>query len=164
MSLKMERLFFDNGDKSLVYTSIDFFNLNCSSKIAPYIPTLKEKYLQVGNVVKLRNNKKGFVLPDRLIFKDCWGILDRYDENLIHTPNNEYDVVEVFENPIRNIYDQSFAWNFEVGSNHFLVPIWKREEKSAQQLEIERIESEMRKLSEAQNKLADELSKVKNCK
>lgn len=97
--------------------------------------------LKEGMVVLLRgSNDRHLVINNRFVADDGWMDLDSYDNNLLEkdVPDNQFDVVEVFEviSPSNLAINQ---WQ--------LKSIWKREEKSAAQIEIEQIQKQVDELN-----------------
>lgn len=97
--------------------------------------------LKNGMVVLLRENSDRYlVLNDRIVGDDGWMDFDSYDNDLleIEAKDSDFDVVEVFE--VTALWDLSIQkWE--------LKSIWKREEKSPAQLEIEQIQKQVDELN-----------------
>lgn len=97
--------------------------------------------LKDGMVVLLRgHNDRHVVINNRLVAYDGWMDLDSYDNNLLEkdVPDNQFDVVEVFE--VISLSNLAInQWQ--------LKSIWKREEKSQTQLEIEAIQKQVNELN-----------------
>lgn len=150
-------------DKGALVSENQMYRINCGTNhmyrfnqimrgemhIAPYNPSPKD-LLTVGRVVELRDGIKGFVLPDRIIAKDGWINLKNYDENCNDSTNSEYDIVEIYDAPINN---RGEAWNLRSSDKECLNLVWKREEKSKEQIEKEAIQIEMEKLAKRLSEL-----------
>lgn len=80
--------------------------------------------LEVGRVVETRDGNMGFVLKDRIICKDGWYTLIRFDEELKHEFDENGDIVVVYDSPII----VGTAWNFESENKILLRPVWERKE------------------------------------
>lgn len=98
--------------------------------------------LKNGMVVRIRTDKSAhtyLVLFSRLVAANSHLELADYDENLIDIDDPMWDIVEVLElaAPARSLAMEN--WD--------LKSIWKREEKSPAQLEIEQIQKQMDELN-----------------
>lgn len=77
--------------------------------------------LQVGRVVELKNGDMGFVLPDRIIFKDGWGNLENH---LASKDSDGLSIFAIYDNPIKN----ASAWSFYHSGKKYLELVWERKE------------------------------------
>lgn len=110
--------------------------------------------LKDGMVVKHRggchySNKYGglnLVVKDSLLQADEFSLICHYNQDLTSEEFTEFDIVEVFE----VLQNQANLKNI---TNWKLKSIWKREDKSQNQLEIASIQAEMDKLNERLNEL-----------
>jgi hypothetical protein len=137
------RMFDNNG--RYVCTSEE--PTNC--KDCHVLSSTPKDLLTVGRVVELRDGTMGFVLPDRIISENTWFDLKHYREDALYNhirPScvEQYDIVEIFDCPIKN----KLSWNFGCYDKYGLVSVWKREEKSPEQIEKEAIQIEMEKLAQ----------------
>lgn len=133
-----------------------YYDVMCIRVVSyPQHSTLLKEFtksdLKSGDKVVYRDEEELFVLIETQSLHDSKsgyqdGYLSSYDEFLKHKVHMKRDIMKVYRDNIL---------------------IWERAEepqKTAQQIEIERIEKEMREISVMQNKLADELSRVKEQK
>jgi hypothetical protein len=138
----------ENGTFSgSVYFSKENFesrNRNIKIELVTDLSQPHKSLLKSGMEVVFRDGIHRYVLIETDSLYHTQGALSMtlksYHENLICSTFSSLDVMEIWDGD---------------------TLIAKRTEKSTQEIEIERIESEMRKLSEAQNKLADGLKKIK---
>lgn len=146
----------DNDYKEVVSVdSFRDFNNKYFAQIAPAQLTLKEEFLIVGRVIELRNGWMGFVLPDRIITENGWHNISDYTDDLkdCDVDDDEFDIMEIFDAPIIGGSSWNFGCSGKIGYSDLLPSVWKRIEKTSQQIEIEYIESQMRKLADELNKL-----------
>jgi hypothetical protein len=140
----------NSGNNTFKVTDLEEFNNIFITKLAPYDPQQPKDILTIGRIVKHRNGKMGFVLKESIIYNERMGFVSEYFENLEHVID-EWSIIEIYEYTVTS----HFKTDGNVGDLGDLV--WKREEKTAQQIEIERIENKMRKL-------ADDLKNLKGGK
>lgn len=135
----------EDGKDSCKYESIeDFHRSNYSLKIELFfIPQPHKSLLKSGDKVVYMNGDKRFVLLETQSLHTSYGEkvnnFRNYSKDLICENLPNYSINEIWRG------DELIA---------------KRIEKSAQQIEIERIKGEMLKLSEQQNQLAKDLEKL----
>lgn len=130
----------DDGNYDNNILSVENMNERFFSKFKLFTP---KDLLMVGRVVELRNGTMGFVLPDRIVSKDGWYDINDYDVDCKDKNYPNLNIVEIYDCPILG----NRAWNFGAENKKSLVSVWKREEKSPQQIEKEAIRSEMEKLA-----------------
>lgn len=101
-------------------------------------PTTEDlrKFLKVGRVVETRDGETGFLLEDRIIYKNGWDNLRRFDKDLKHEFDPNADIVRVYDSPI--VVDN--AWNFGSETKMFLDMVWERKEaKVFEILDVENV-------------------------
>jgi hypothetical protein len=108
-----------------------------------------------GRRVKLRNDTMFTVLDGALIdFKadDCNSQSNNfqgsYKENLTHLRNTDFDIVSIYERPLRlaSYFNYCYTTNM----------LWQREEKTAKQLQLEALQKQAQAVADAIKKLQDE--------
>lgn len=145
--------FIDEGGRLSYSTSNITFSTVSDKEIS--IQQLKEKIsmckqftksdLKDGMVVKYRgggsfaskDNGLRLVLCNQFVGRDGYGEFKEYLEDLsLSSDDTNFDIVEVFE-----VVDASDGLDYI--TSWALKSVWKREEKSQNQLEIEKIQNEM---------------------
>jgi hypothetical protein len=80
--------------------------------------------LKVGKVVENKVGKMGFVLEDRIMYKDCWDNLKDFSKSLKHKLNPSSDIIGIYDAPIID----GRSWYFEAEDKMLLNTIWEAKE------------------------------------
>lgn len=80
--------------------------------------------LQAGRVVETREGCFGFVLKDKIIYKNGWDILSFFDANLRCKEYENSDIIRIYDSPIVN----GLSWSFKTSGTEFLELVWERKE------------------------------------
>lgn len=154
-------IIFDNGfvDNFESITHFEDVNPTWEGILTPYNPQPKD-LLQMGVIAKLKNGKMGFVLKENIIYKTSLTALEAFNNDLTcNTPHcHIWDISEIYESTQHSCFES----NGDI--SHLGKLLWKREEKTPQQIELEEIEKKQRELAEEQKKLADRIAQINNIK
>lgn len=122
----------NNGRHSPSYKTLEDFHIinRDEYKIEEYTDNLWDKYCKVGNVVEFTDGSMWFILPDKLISKDGWSNIKKYNKHTLkHVNGVKYDIVKVYESPVVG----SFSWNFmSEGDTSHLIKIWDKKAQEEQ--------------------------------
>ena len=121
------------------------------------LPQPHRDLLQSGDKLVRRDGSKRYILLETNgLYYESGDLADKaFDDN------DKVIVGRYNDSLISPLKSQSIRFTDVMYVYRGGVLVMERTKKSPQDIEVERIESEMRKLSEAQNKLADDLKKIK---
>lgn len=136
---------------------VSWNNINGDYTVIKSCNAQPKDLLQMGRIVKHKNDAWGFVLKESILYPHGLNLISIFDDNLA-TNGGRYDIVEIYEATEMSCFDVC-----EKVKNIGKL-LWKREEKTPQQIEIEEIEKKQRELAEKQKKLADRIAQINNIK
>jgi len=153
--LTKNRIYVINNENST------YFNVtNDLGNIAPYYKhrfekveeDMKKSDLKDGMVVRQRDNSMALVLNGCFMEKGSMMQIEEYDESLIEIEGDgDYDIMEVYTTSGNRLSEL-----FKEGN---LTSIWKRQEKSPQELELEELEKQQREIADRMKQVRESMVK-----